>query len=588
MTAITTSYNKTPDIPNFNDAYLKGLLWTGTRWGNGTGVTLTYSFPQLGTYYEAQTAETRAFVPVDMNTQRVISEQILSQFSSVANITFTLMTESQSAHADIRIAFSYSRAVTDPTVSGWASPPGAGRGGDVWLAESTKDGTYSPGADVFHNVLHELGHALDLKHTQDSPALPIEYESHSYSVMSYTEYRNAYMIGRGNTGEDIRAGTLMLADIRALQYIYDPNFNSKSGNTTYKWNQSDGELTTTDVAQNGQTTTSKITPYMNKILMTVWDGNGTDTYDFSDYTTGVNVNLQPGAWTTTAANQLPSYDVGFGPAAAPPGNIANAYLYLNPTTGVADLRSLIENAKGGSGNDVITGNQVANNLKGENGNDKLYGLEGADTLDGGLGDDFLSGDAGDDSLVGGDGKDSLYGGDGADVLEGGAGDDLLRGGAGDDIYQFGFGSGKDTIIQGDGGTDKLVFGAGVSASSITWTRSGFDLVATLTGGNDQVTLKNWYWGAAQQLKVFLGTTELTQLYPHGNRCCGHGSAQGIDLHTAFGHVSTWRGDYLRTLERQQRLCASRHQHGAQGCHRQQRNHSDHHERTIRKRGGKCL
>jgi predicted RNA-binding protein with PUA-like domain len=36
---------------------------------------------------------------------------------------------------------------------------------------------------------------------------------------------------------------------------------------------------------------------------------------------------------------------------------------VNPTNGVADLRSLIENAIGGSGDDVITGNQAANNLK---------------------------------------------------------------------------------------------------------------------------------------------------------------------------------------------------------------------------------
>jgi Ca2+-binding RTX toxin-like protein len=57
---------------------------------------------------------------------------------------------------------------------------------------------------------------------------------------------------------------------------------------------------------------------------------------------------------------------------------------VNPATGVADLRSLIENAIGGSGDDVITGNQAKNSLIGNSGNDTLYGLDGADTLDGGL------------------------------------------------------------------------------------------------------------------------------------------------------------------------------------------------------------
>ena len=38
--------------------------------------------------------------------------------------------------------------------------------------------------------------------------------------------------------------------------------------------------------------------------MTLWDGGGNDTYDFSNYTTNLSVNLQPGAWTTVSATQL--------------------------------------------------------------------------------------------------------------------------------------------------------------------------------------------------------------------------------------------------------------------------------------------
>ncbi len=75
------------------------------------------------------------------------------------------------------------------------------------------------------------------------------------------------------------------------------------------------------------------------------------------------------------------------------GNIANALLYQG------DLRSLIENANGGSGNDAITGNVAANVLNGNGGNDTL------------------TGDAGDDTLIGGAGQDSIYGGDGNDTLQ---------------------------------------------------------------------------------------------------------------------------------------------------------------------------
>ena len=38
-------------------------------------------------------------------------------------------------------------------------------------------------------------------------------------------------------------------------------------------------------------------PGANRVFMTVWDGGGTDTYDFSSYATGVTADLRPGAWT---------------------------------------------------------------------------------------------------------------------------------------------------------------------------------------------------------------------------------------------------------------------------------------------------
>jgi serralysin len=321
------------NIPNYENVYINGLIWTLTRWGSGSGVSPSYSFPQDKAYYNTGGSDVPYFVKMTQATQTVITNQIINQFASVANITLTEITETSTDHADIHIAFSTKNAVSDPTITGQASTPGNLQGGDVWLAEYMQNNEYKPGTDAFQNVLHELGHAFDLKHphlsdTITGSVMPLEHDTQAYSVMSYVEYRNIYMIARGNTGGHFRAKTLMLDDIRALQYIYGPNFNSKSGKTTYTWDPGSGELTTVDTAPNGQTTTSKMTPDtgVNKILMTVWDGGGEDTYDFHLYTTGVTVNLQPGAWTTTAANQLPSYDVPFGPPATAPGNIANAYL----------------------------------------------------------------------------------------------------------------------------------------------------------------------------------------------------------------------------------------------------------------------
>ena len=94
-----------------------------------------------------------------------------------------------------------------------------------------------------------------------------------------------------------------------------------------------------------------------------------DTYDFSNYTTALTVNLQPGGWTTASTTQL-AY-LGSGHYAA--GNIANALLYNN------NPASLIENAIGGTGNDVMTGNIADNHFTGGGGNDVFDGGSGNDS-----------------------------------------------------------------------------------------------------------------------------------------------------------------------------------------------------------------
>jgi serralysin len=60
---------------------------------------------------------------------------------------------------------------------------------------------------------------------------------------------------------------------------------------------------------------------------------------------------------------------------------------------------LIENAIGGKGSDVLTGNRVANVLSGGLGNDTLRGYGGNDHLLGGLGNDRLYGGANNDWFV---------------------------------------------------------------------------------------------------------------------------------------------------------------------------------------------
>jgi Ca2+-binding RTX toxin-like protein len=146
--------------------------------------------------------------------------------------------------------------------------------------------------------------------------------------------------------------------------------------------------------------------------------------------------------------------------------------------------------------ETLIGYATADTLDGAGGNDAVYGRAGNDVLDGSTGDDHLYGEDGADTLLGGEGYDRLAGGAGDDVLDGGTGNDWLDGGAGSDIYRFGLGSGQDTISSYDeteGKVDAVEFGAGILPADVTLRRSGDNLVMSVAGSDDQVTVSNYFW-----------------------------------------------------------------------------------------------
>lgn len=91
------------------------------------------------------------------------------------------------------------------------------------------------------------------------------------------------------------------------------------------------------------------------------------------------------------------------------------------------------------------------------GDDFLYGEQDADTLYGDVGNDVLWGGDGDDYLYGWWGKDTLFGDNGNDVLRGEQDDDVLYGWWGNDTLYGG--TGNDQLF-GEGGNDGLFGGTG--------------------------------------------------------------------------------------------------------------------------------
>ena len=133
---------------------------------------------------------------------------------------------------------------------------------------------------------------------------------------------------------------------------------------------------------------------------------------------------------------------------------------------------------GAAGNDLLDGGADADYLDGGSGNDTLKGADGDDTLIGAAGDDTLEGEAGADTLNGGSGSDTLIGGAGADTLDGGAGDDLLQGGTGADTLKGGAG---DDTIDSDA-YDTIIYDGDISDYSVT--DHGDSLTITDNVGSD--------------------------------------------------------------------------------------------------------
>jgi serralysin len=439
----------TATVAPSGDPYVDGLL-AGRRWSSA----LTYSFPTSTGQYEPGYTDQGALTNgwSTLNASQVTAANYMAGLVNsyiLQQLTFT----GNDGTGDIRFAnsnnasgaYAYYPDGTDST------------GGDIFIGDAENNRTPVMGSYGWQTYSHELGHALGLKHpfdAGDEPAftgkiMPLDRDGIEFTVMTYKSG-----VGRGNgyTNEDFGyPTTFMQYDILALQYLYGANYGSNAGNTTYRWDPNTGQMFIGGVAQP--------LPAANRIFLTVWDGGGRDLYDFSNYATNLTVDLRAGGWSVLSTAQLA--DLGQTDIAR--GNVFNAFQVDG------DTRSLIEDVRGGSGNDTLTGNQASNQIFGNTGNDTIYGGDGTDFIDGSFGVDVIYGDAGNESIFGGADADTVYGGDGDDNSGGDAGDNVVYGDDGNNILQ-GW-TGNDTLVGGNfvdslfggDGNDNQSGGSGVDA-----------------------------------------------------------------------------------------------------------------------------
>ena len=359
------------------DGVLNGPAWTYKN--------ITFSFPTLPSAYDVGYSEAAQGFRAVSAAQHAAADFVLTGKSSVtgyptmglgsvASFTGMTFTDVGSVPATLMLASS----TLPPTA--YAYFPGNGaKSGDVWFGQQYDGLSYAdyrtpaPGNYAYMTLIHELGHALGLKHGHEAggvanQALPTANNDLEYSIMTYASY-----IGSPATSDtctlDSNPQTFMMADIAALQYLYGANF-AVLGPTRYSWNPNTGETLVNGLGQGRPGNAGDAATERNRIFLTLWNGNGKQaTYDFSAYQTGVQIDLNPGQYSIASAAQLAQ----LGPAQYAKGNIYNALQYHD------DARSLIANAVGSSGDDVIVGNAANNVLAGGLGNNTIDGGGGFNT-----------------------------------------------------------------------------------------------------------------------------------------------------------------------------------------------------------------
>ncbi|OYW16201.1 MAG: hypothetical protein B7Z39_02180 [Novosphingobium sp. 12-64-8] len=437
----------------FIDGLLPGTAYFRVAWATkDAGTTqISYSFPwadgapaQFANNYGR--GENVAAVTGGVTAAQAAQIALgFGAWAKVANVAFNQIAETGDGQVgDIRVAFS------STVPSGyWGYALGVSDGmsnahGDVWIDDSIAGQSFEAGTYNFMAIMHEIGHAIGLKHPFEGTRIPSGFDNRRYTIMSYTDPANVMWTNPATGAREYLIKTPMVYDILAIQKIYGANMTYHTGDDTYTF-----------------------TPGAPS-FEAIWDAGGSDTFSVAGFAKGCTIDLRAGAYSSL------NYDS----------------VSLTSNIGIA-FNCAIENAIGGAGGDTILGSDGVNVLdggagadvlRGYGGDDALMGSAGNDTLDGGAGNDTLSGGGDNDTLLGGVGNDGLNGEAGTDTLDGGAGNDALAGGDDNDIL---IGSAGDDALSGEAGTDTASYATSTATVRVSLAIAG----AQVTGaaGTDSLT-----------------------------------------------------------------------------------------------------
>jgi serralysin len=293
----------------------------------------------------------------------------LHLYEQVADVVFVEV--DNRAEADFKFITYIGTPGAGASLLGRMSPPGTDNegqaefnAGDVrWTEEGLQ-----PGGFYFPTLLHEIGHGMGMAHPHDNGGHSsimrgagggtagiggglgdFNLSQQVFTVMSYNDgwQTSPYGMPRsgGITGTEVDqygwVASLSPLDIAVIQDKYGVNEDTATGDDTYLIKDFNGP---------GNSYTS------------IWDAGGNDTIAY-DGAADANIDLRPATL---------QYEEGGGGWVSYAWGLFGGFTIANGVT--------IENARGGSGNDTLIGNDAANRLEGGAGTDSLTGGGGADTF----------------------------------------------------------------------------------------------------------------------------------------------------------------------------------------------------------------
>ncbi len=348
-------------------------------------------------------------------------------YEQVADLVFVEV--SNRAEADFKIITYPGTPGVGASLLGRMSPPNElnegqaeFNAGDVrWTEEGLQQGGF-----YFPTLLHEFGHGMGMAHPHDNGG------------------RSSVMRGAGGGTAGIGGG---LGDFGLSQQVYTIMSYNDGWETSGYGNPRSGGITGTEVDHFGWVGT--LSPLDIAVIQDKYGVNedwatGDDVYLIKDYN-GPG-NFYAAIWDAGGSDEI---------------------RYDGSRDSTIDLRAAtLQYEEGGGGRvshafGLFGGFTIANGVTIENatsgaGNDKLFGNDAANILVANAGDDLIDGGGGDDIIVGGAGRDVMTGGAGNDLFRFTALTDSVNGAARDVITDFQEGDridlkplGATTFIGGD-------------------------------------------------------------------------------------------------------------------------------------------